>query len=97
MLMSEVIEMVRGFVGGCEVEEIRELKKELMDVLKIEKGEGRKEEVLNILRSEGKISILEISKKLNISAKNVSSQLCYLKKDGIKIGTSSDGRKFIEE
>lgn len=97
MLMNEVIEVVREYVGNCEVEEIRELKKCLMDVLKIEKGEGRKEEVLKILREEGKISILEISKKLNISVKNVSSQLCYLKKDGVKIGTSSDGRKFIEE
>lgn len=97
MLMSDVIEVVREYVSNCEVEEIRELKKELINILKIEKGEGRKEEVLNILRSEGKISILEISRKLNISVKNVSSQLCYLKKDGIKIGTSSDGRKFIEE
>jgi len=97
MLMSEVIEMVKGFVEGCEVEEIKELKKGLMEVLKIEKGEGRKEEVLRILKEEGKISIVDISKRLNISAKNVSSQLCYLKKEGIKIGTSSDGKKFIEE
>ena len=57
-------------------------------------GEGRKEEVLAILKREP-MTIYDISEELGISNKNVSSQLCYLKKDGIQIASDPEGRKFL--
>lgn len=57
---------------------------------------GRKDEVLELLKEVGRISVGDISKKLGISSRNVSSQLSYLRKDGILIGTDSKKRKFIE-
>jgi predicted ArsR family transcriptional regulator len=59
-------------------------------------GSGRKEEVLKVLQEQGPISILGIAELLNISTKNVSSQLTYLRRAGHRIATKSDGRKFIE-
>ena len=56
---------------------------------------GRKGEVLEILQT-GRFTIKELSVQLNISDKNVSSQLSYLRKDGWLIGTDSKGRKFLE-
>lgn len=57
---------------------------------------GRKEEVLEVLETKGKVSVADISKIVGISARNVSSQLSYLRRDGVNIGTDSKGRKFIE-
>ena len=57
---------------------------------------GRKDEVLEVLLS-GKVSVKEISNIVGISSRNVSSQLSYLRKDGVNIATDSKGRKFIEE
>ncbi len=56
----------------------------------------RKKEVLNLLKQKP-ISIYDMSRSLDITNKNISSQLCYLKKDGYKIATNSDGLKFIED
>jgi biotin operon repressor len=56
---------------------------------------GRKDEVLALLKA-GRVTVAEIAKKIGISDRNVSSQLSYLRKDGIAIGTDSKGRKFIE-
>lgn len=56
---------------------------------------GRKDEVLEILQA-GKVSVADIAKQIGISARNVSSQLTYLRRDGYPIGTDSKGRKFIE-
>ena len=100
MERSEVIEMVKGFMSEMNVEERKEFLKELSRELKISFGDegGRKSEVRKLLEEnkEG-ISILEISERLNISSKNVSSILSYLRKDGMRLGTRSDGRKYIEE
>ena len=57
---------------------------------------GRKGEVLEVLQT-GRFTIKELSVQLNISDKNVSSQLSYLRKDGWLIGTDSKGRKFLEK
>jgi len=67
--------------------------------LKLEnsKGDGRKSQVLELLRSSGSLSILEIAKKLSISTKNVSSQLTYLRTDGYAIFTDPKGRKVLVE
>jgi len=84
---------------------IRELN-EMVETLMIENaklkagrtktGPGRKEEVLAILEREP-TEIYDIAEELNISNKNVSSQLCYLKKDGYSIATNSKGQKFLED
>jgi biotin operon repressor len=56
---------------------------------------GRKTEVLELLKNNDSISITQIAERLNISTKNVSSQLTYLRQDGYNICTNSSGRKFL--
>ena len=56
---------------------------------------GRKSQVLELLQNNASISILEISKKLSISTKNVSSQLTYLRTDGYRIFTDNHGKKIL--
>ena len=57
---------------------------------------GRKEQCLKILQSAGHISVAAMATRIGISARNVSSQLTYLRKDGHAIATDSLGRKFLE-
>ena len=57
--------------------------------------DGRKNQVLELLKNNSAMSILEISKNLNISTKNVSSQLTYLRTDGYKIFTDNHGKKVL--
>lgn len=94
---TEIIDQVREFVQNNEAEEIRALRDELKNIMKIERGDRRKVEVLHVLQDRGHVSILDIAEAVGISAKNVSSQLVYLKKDGYKIATDSAGRKFLED
>jgi predicted transcriptional regulator len=61
------------------------------------KNSGRKKQVYDLLKSEGPLTIKDISKKLGISTKNVSSQLTYLRSDNINIFTDNNGKKFIYE
>lgn len=70
---------------------------ELQSKLEASSKDGRKSQVLNILREYKTISILEISKLLSISTKNVSSQLTYLRSDGYMIFTDHKGRKMLIE
>lgn len=93
----EIMDAVREFVQGSEAEEIKALRDELKNIMKIERGDGRKIEVLRVLQERGHASIVAIAEAVGISAKNVSSQLVYLKKDGYKIATDSAGRKFLED
>ena len=55
---------------------------------------GRKDAVLAILK-QGPAGIQEIADQIEISTKNVSSQLSYLRKDGYIIHTDHEGRKYI--
>ena len=64
---------------------------------KSQNGSGRKSQVLDLLREFNSISILEIANNLNISTKNVSSQLTYLRSDGHQIFTDPKGRKVLVE
>ena len=87
-----------------EVEELKGLAAEQLINIIVElqerpnaKTDGRKGEVLRVLKERGPISIMDIAEAIGISTKNVSSQLTYLRKDGHAIATKSDGRKFIEE
>lgn len=63
--------------------------------LKLDSKDGRKSQVLDILTHQGPINILDIASQLNISTKNVSSQLTYLRSDNHNICTNSNGLKFI--
>lgn len=53
------------------------------------KGGGRKEEVLDILKS-GLFSVKEIGGMLGVSNRNVSSVICYLRDDGLEIRSLGD-------
>ena len=77
------------------INKITELEAQIEKMTK-SKEVGRKGEVLEILQT-GRFTIKELSVQLNISDKNVSSQLSYLRKDGWLIGTDSKGRKFLEK
>ena len=81
-------------------------KKELIETLsqaismlneRKEQRSNKKFVVLEILKRGHPISILDISNELNISTKNVSSLLCYLRKDGVTIHTNEKGEKNIVE
>jgi biotin operon repressor len=93
------VKELKGMTKNDLVETVmmqQEMIQEQQAALERKSGSGRKEEVLKILQEQGPISILGIAELLNISTKNVSSQLSYLRKDGHRIATKSDGRKFIE-
>ena len=70
------------------LEELEVMEKdELVElVLKMQEKSGikRKDEVLALIENEA-MAIEDIAEQLGISAKNVSSQLSYLRKDGYKI------------
>jgi biotin operon repressor len=68
---------------------------ELEELIKSTSKDGRKSQVLDILKEHDSISIMDIAKKLNISTKNVSSQLTYLRSDGYKIFTDNNGKKLL--
>jgi DNA-binding transcriptional regulator GbsR (MarR family) len=71
---------------------------ELEDQLESAKtNKGRKSEVLDLLRNNETMTIVEMAERLGISAKNVSSQLTYLRQEGFNICTNAQGRKFIVE
>ena len=66
-------------------------------ILNLQNKKGRKFEVLELLKTNTSISIVEISERLGISTKNVSSQLTYLREEGYNVCTNSQGRKFLVE
>lgn len=96
MNFAGVMDVLKGIkLNNDEIKELRSFVKGL----KLERGEerGRKEELIDLLSNEGRLNIKEIGGKMGISAKNVSSLLMYLKKDGVRICTDCEGRKFIEK
>ena len=74
-----------------------DFKKKVLEKLKAEKGDGRKEELFRILESGERYSIRELGEKMGISDKNISSLLSYLRKGGVKIVTDWEGKKYIEK
>lgn len=98
MEMSQIFELVRGWMdensGNSEL--VKEFREGIREAMKMEKGDGRKEQVRQLLEEHGRLSIKEMAELLQTSDKNISSQLSYLRKMGIKIATSCDGKKFIE-
>lgn len=73
-------------------------KEQLIDIILVLMApkDNRKAQVLEALK-EGPKTVLEIAEQLNTTAKNVSSYLTYLRKDGVEIFTDTKGRKFINE
>jgi len=61
------------------------------------KEKGRKDQVLELIRSNGKISIKDLALQIGISERNISSQLSYLRKDGLKFGKNSKGLIYEEK
>ena len=57
---------------------------------------GRKKQVYDYLMKHGPCRVSDIAAKLKISDRNVSSQMAYLRKEGVAIATNSRGYKFIE-
>lgn len=99
MEMRELINNVREFMtaNADNATLLKNFREAMKDAMKLEKGDGRKEQVVALLREHGRLSIREMAELLGMTDKNISSQLSYLRKDGIKIATDSEGRKFIEE
>lgn len=90
MTKIELVEVVEGLEEALMVLEGRIAVR--AKVVKI----GRKEEVLKALKEGGRMSVAEIAAVVGISARNVSSQLSYLRhQDGLDIGTDSKGRKVL--
>ncbi len=74
-----------------------DFKKRVLEKLKVEKGDGRKGELYKILSDGSRYSIRELGEKMGVSDKNISSLLSYLRKDGVKLVTDWEGKKFIEK
>ncbi len=90
--------MTREQLNNMEKEELINLIEDLEQQIELLKNKkGRKAEVLKVIQEQGPISIVEIAKQIGISAKNVSSQLTYLRSDSYNICTDNKGRKFILE
>lgn len=98
MEMQQIFELVRGWMdensGNGEL--VKEFREGIREAMKMDKGDGRKEQVRQLLEEHGRLSIKEMAELLQTSDKNISSQLSYLRKMGVKIATSCDGKKFIE-
>ena len=96
--MESIISSIREFmaVNAGNVELLKSFREQVREAMKMEKGDGRKEQVRQLLEEHGRLSIREMAEILGTSDKNISSQLSYLRKMGIKIATSCDGKKFIE-
>jgi len=73
--------------------EIAKLKAELASV-KASNKNGRKDEVLALML-QGKISIDELATKIDITPRNVSSQLSYLRADMKEGKIKVDGKRVI--
>lgn len=75
-------------------EAVIELITQLNHVKMSKASNARKYEVRDILL-QGAASIAEIAEIMGTSTKNVSSNLCYLKKEGYIIHTDDVGRKYL--
>ena len=99
MLNTNITELTREDLRKMTKNQLADLLMEAIDKLneRREQKSNKKYIVLEVLKRGEPISILDISNELNISTKNVSSLLCYLRKDGITIHTDDKGRKYIVE
>ena len=101
MEKQDIINQVKAFVENLSDNDRKEFMKELAKEVRVAFGDdgGRKAEVRELLEQAGAtgISIQEMAERLNTTNKNISSILSYLRKDGMRLMTKSDGRKVIEQ
>ena len=97
MSIQAVTELTQEMMEKMTKKELIEHLTEAIAMLNARKEQksNKKFLVLDILKRGHPISILDISNELEISTKNVSSLLCYLRKDGITIHTNEKGEKYI--
>jgi len=98
--MSDVMNDVNDMSKEEMMEFVKMMKAEnarLLEKVENKKGNGRKEEVLGLIREYGKISIKDMAEKIGITDRNISSQLSYLRKDGLRFGKDSKGRIYEEK
>lgn len=92
---SELLAMVVELEETLCALEVRLNVRPAVETVVVEKP-GRKDEVLAILQRGKHVTVSQIAKEVNISERNVSSQMSYLRKDGWNIATDSRGAKFLE-
>jgi hypothetical protein len=97
MTKTDLLAAIAQFAQTCTPEELKTFREELKDLLKVDRGPGRKEELCEVLNSGTRYTITELAGMMETSSKNISSLLSYLRKDSLKICTDGDGRKFIEQ
>lgn len=105
MTMDKVLTAVREWVeaNGDDADKMAEFKRELAQVVKVDKGDGLRIEVYNLLKDGKRYTIGEMAEILGRDNRVVSSYLSYLRKDGLVKGsgqgidilTDGKGRKFI--
>ena len=97
MAIQSVTELTKEMMEKMNKKELIEHLTQAITMLneRKEQRSNKKFLVLEILKRGHPISILDISNELEISTKNVSSLLCYLRKDGITIHTNEKGEKYI--
>jgi len=77
---------------AAEAKLYEKINKPVVTTIKI----GRKQEVLELLKTGKHYKIPDLAKALGITDRNVSSQLSYLRADGHAIATDARGFKFLE-
>ena len=97
MAIQNITELTQEQMEKMNKKELIETLSQAISMLneRKEQRSNKKFLVLEILKRGHPISILDISNELEISTKNVSSLLCYLRKDGITIHTNEKGEKYI--
>ena len=96
--MKTIKELTQEQISSMSLEELQTNLIKAVEFLNIKgvRGPGRKEDVLNLLK-ENPMTILEMSEKLDITPKNISSQLTYLRKDGWIIHTDHEQKKYLAQ
>lgn len=84
MTKSQLVEVISDLTN--QIEQLKSSKKR--------DGSGQKSLLLMTLAS-GPMSILDIANAMNISAKNVSSLICYLKKAGWSFIVNEEGQRVV--
>lgn len=105
MIFGLEIEAAKADLNKMKKEELIDWALELECMLgaledKFSKGKvfktGRKEQVLNILKRGEAVSISDIATEIGIKSRNVSSQLSYLRDDGVEIVKIGRGKGLLK-
>lgn len=97
---NAVIEDLEAYIAELEETLVYVREKKVQPVVVEVKKEGRMQQVLDVFKKHGHVSVPKIASIVGIDARNVSSQMNYLKNgklDGkcYEICTDAKGYKFI--